>query len=437
MVEQLPHNPDAERSLLSCFLQAERAIDEAGDLRPDDFLIPAHRAVFDAIRALRGERKPVDIVTVGDAMARVGTAQMLGGDSLLAISQHVPIWHSVRHYGVLVARDGTQRRLIAACANISARAMRGDDAVEITSDARQLFADLEIRRDGGPVRLGDRLDEVIARIAEKTTAPETYRVNTGISRFDREIGGFRAPQLVVIAARPGIGKTALAGNVVLRAAKAGIPALVFSLEMSFDEMAERFIGADASVSVERIHRGLVSAEETAKLRSRAKALSPVPLFVDDRMLSIGQVTATARSWRLRRQEKQAVIVIDYLGLIRSSGKAENRNLEVGAMARGAKHLAKELDCPVVLVAQLNRAMEKEGREPMLSDLRDSGEIEAHADMVLFPHREPPTDGSGSASLIVAKHRGGVTGKIPCWWHAETMTFEGLKVDEMGATREVM
>jgi replicative DNA helicase len=430
-MSNLPHNPETERSLLSCFLQAERAIEEAGDIRLDDFLIPLHRAVFEAIRDLRATRRPVDLVTVGDEMTRRGTMAMFGGDSLIAIANHVPIWHGVRHWAGLVARDGTLRRVMSSCSEILARAPGAEDADTLVSEARRMFTDLETRRDGGPVRLGDRIDEVLVQLREKAKDPEGYRVRTGISKFDAVMGGFRSPQLIVVAARPGIGKTAFAGGVSLQAALNGIPALVFSLEMSFAEIAERVIGSHADFAVEKLHRGDLTEKELATLAAKSLRLHDIPLFIDDRVMNIAQLSATARSWRVRRPSKQALVVIDYLGLIRSERRAENRNLEVGAMAKSAKLLAKDLECPVVLVAQLNRAMEKEGREPMLSDLRDSGEIEAHADMVVFPHREQPLDQSGPASLIVPKNRGGVTGKIPCWWHAQQMTFTGLGVDENG------
>jgi replicative DNA helicase len=238
----------------------------------------------------------------------------------------------------------------------------------------------------------------------------------------------RPGQLVVVAARPGIGKTALAGCTALRAAKRGVPVLVFSLEMAFAELAERFLGAQSRMSVETIGRG-VSGAAMRELFAASRDLSALPLWVDDRILNAGQIASAARSWRVRNQGKRALVVVDYLGLIKPQGRSETRALEVGRMAWAAKMLAKDLACPLILVAQLNRGNEKEGRKPVLSDLRDSGEIEQHADVVIFPNREPPLEDSGEADLIVAKNRGGKTGKVSCYWNAPLMVFEGLAREE--------
>lgn len=424
----VPYNPDAERSLLSCLLMSPEAINESGDIVAEDFYNAPYCAVFNAIQSVRGKGHPVDLVTVGDELLRSGAIRLLMDDSVMSIGGHAVSWHQVKHYAGIVRRNGTLRRLMALSSEISARAESGDEEPDdLMSMARQRLADLEARRDGGPVRLGDQLADVFESVAAKAREPDGYSVSSGIPKFDAMIGGFRSPQLVIIAARPGIGKTALAGSIALRAASRGVPALIFSLEMSNLELAERFIGADARFAVERISRGDLSASDYTSLYKRAPVLAKYPLWTDDRTLTVGQIEATARRWRLKQPGKQALIIIDYLGLIKSSGKVENRNLEVGAMTRTAKMLAKDLACPVILVSQLNRSNEKESREPVLSDLRDSGEIEAHADMVIFPNRA--NDGqSGPADLIVPKNRGGKTGRVPCWWHAEYMTYDGLAVD---------
>jgi replicative DNA helicase len=263
------------------------------------------------------------------------------------------------------------------------------DPAEVLSDARRLMADLEGRTMGGPVKLGEGLGRVLDDIEARTRGQdESSTVGLGIASYDALIGPLRPGQLVVVAARPGIGKTALAGCTALRAAKRGVPVLVFSLEMAFAELAERFLGAQARMPVETIGRG-VSGLAMRELFAASRDLGSLPLWVDDRILNVGQIASTARSWRVRNQGRRALLVIDYLGLIKPQGRSETRALEVGRMAWAAKMLAKDLACPVMLVAQLNRGNEKEGRKPVLSDLRDSGEIEQHADVVIFPNREPP------------------------------------------------
>jgi len=201
--------------------------------------------------------------------------------------------------------------------------------------------------------------------------------------------------------------------------------------MALQEMFERLIGAAARFPVDRLSTGNCSVDEIKRVWFKGGDLRNAPLWLNDRTQTVGKLVATARAWRSRVRSEQAVVVVDYLGLIRFSGRAENRNAEVSAMSSAMKNMANDLECPVVLVAQLNRASEREGRDPMLSDLRDSGSIEQDAHKVIFPVREPPLNGSGPARLIVAKNRGGATGVVPCRWHHEFMEF----VDEARAEQQ--
>ncbi len=420
-------NQDAERTVLGCMLLSDEAIAECTDLRPDDFAVPAYRATFEAIRELTDQRKPADPITVGDVMATKGQGGHLRlmGESLLGIADGVSSWRNVGHFVEIVARDGATRRLISLAAELGERALGGTDLRELLNHARAGLAELETGKSGGPVRMGDGVMGALDMIGERSKDPDGYAVGTGIREFDQKIGGFRAQNLVVVAARPGIGKTAFAGTIARRAAVArGIPTLVFSLEMSFQELTERFIGAEARFPVERLTRGNISRPEFSALMLKLADLRNAPLWIDQRVLTIAQIETTARRWRAQQKTRQALIVIDYLGLVKPSDRrAENRTLEVGRMAWAAKMMAKDLDCPVMLVSQLNRASADGDAEPELHNLRDSGEIEQHADTVIFPHRSKPLDQSGPAWLIVAKNRGGKMGKVRCHWHAELMTFE--------------
>ena len=423
---RLPHNPDAERSLIGCFLTSPEAFEIAGEVTPDDFLSPHYRAIYETITALRDGGIQVDLVSVGDEMQRRGVygAFVDSGDSLALIAANAPIAQTAQHYASLVTRDGTLRRLISLCAELTERAGdNGASADELVSEAQLRIADLAVRGVGGPRPLGETLGGLMQAVEDRARNPEGHRVSIGIGSFDRMIGGIKAPQLVVVAARPGVGKSAFVGNLLWRAAKRGVPGLLFSLEMSATEMAERIVGAEARLSVHSISTGKIDYGQFKSLHQHCARLSSLPLWVDDRVLTAQQITANAKRWRAQNPAPQAIVAIDYVGLIRSTDKAETRALEVGRMAWAAKALAKDINCPVVLVSQLNRASEKDGREPVLSDLRDSGEIEQHADMVIFPHRPQMLSGSGPASLIVAKHRGGPTGRVSVQWHAEFMTFE--------------
>jgi replicative DNA helicase len=421
-----PHSFEAERSVLSALLMSPAAAVVLGELRTDDFLDPLHRRVFEAIGDLAREQLPVDSTTVAD---RMGLFENVGNgardlEALTEIAGFAPTWHRVEQYADIVIRHATQRRIAATCADYASRAQVQDaDPGALLVDLRAALADLELRSPGGPGRIGSRLEGVLETIEGRLTRQDRAAfVGSGIAEYDAKIGPWKPGQLVVVAARPGMGKTALAGGCALKAAKRGEPALFFSLEMASQEVFERFVGAWTRTSVEAIGRGM-GGQAMRKLFLDARDMADLPLWVDDRMLTIGQITATARSWRARNPSPRGLVVIDYLGLIRPTGRSESRALEVGRQAWGAKMLAKELACPVMLLAQLNRDAEKQDRDPMLSDLRDSGEIEQHADVVIFPQRRPPLHESGPAELQVAKNRGGRTGRIDCHWQAEVMTFD--------------
>jgi replicative DNA helicase len=421
-----PHNTDAEADFLSCVLVRETSLDESGHLEAADFFLPMHRVLFEAILAVRKRGERADGVTAWDEIVRAKKSGHFsdGWSTIAAIAQRAPVSFNARGYAAIVRRDALLRRIMGKCTEINQAAQAGDSEAEaILGRAIREFADMAMTGAGGPEHVGKNLDAVINVIEQKHRAPTEFRVMTGLREFDSIIGGFGTEQLVVVAARPGMGKTALAGTVALSVARSGVPVLVFSLEMSFQEMAERFLSAASRIGGHALSTGRIRSDQFASLNRAASGIYSAPLYVDDRMLSISQIMSTARSWRLRQESKRCLIVIDYIGLVKSEGRVESRQIEVGAMSKAAKTLAKELHVPVMLLSQLNRKSEEQDRKPILSDLRESGGIEQDADMVIFPWREPPLHVSGKAELIVAKHRGGPRGLVPCWWHANTMTFE--------------
>jgi len=417
----MPHSLDAEKAVLGSLLLRPTALDEIADMAADAFYLPAHREIVEAMRRIAGDGKRLDVVVLFDELTR----RKAGVDLGYLSSLEPPTAEALGYWADIVRKKSALRRVLEVAAEMRAQAIEGEDPETVIADATKNLADIAVSGDkGGPVKLGDRLIEVLENIQAKVTEPKRFGVGTGISAFDTRFGLLRPGTLIVVAARPGIGKTALAGTVARNAAKDGIPSLVFSLEMAFQEMAERFLSAESGVNGQLIATGRVNATEFRQLHSAAGKLAEAPIAIDDRILTAGKIAATARAWRARQRTKQALVVVDYLGLIRSAERSETRALEVGRMAWAMKTMAKALDVPVILVAQLNRKNEQEKREPVLSDLRDSGEVEQHAHMVIFPHREPPLDQSGAADLIVAKNRGGITGKVAVWWHAETTTFAG-------------
>lgn len=424
-------SPEAERELLGTLLNGGWAWDEVADVvTPEDFNTPAHAAIWRAVSAVKGRGRYVTPSTVADAMGPdAGMLAIVGGPGYLTeLAAGVTTSAGAASAAEVIRELATLRRLRLACGELSSRALaRHGSASELAAQARQQFADLEVNASlGGPVRLGEGLGGVLAAIDERCQPDASPGVPTGFAKFDMLMGGLKPERLHVVAARPGIGKSSWLGTVSLRAARHGFPVLIFSLEMSFGEMAERFLAQETdSVPASIMANGRVSPADRQALNAAAGRVENLPLWVDDRMLTCAQICATARSWHARNgRKKLALVAIDYLGLIRSTErKAETRTLEVGGWAKAAKHLAKDLKAPVVLVSQLNRGNDKEQRPPRISDLRDSGEIEQHADMIMFPHREPPLDCNGPATLMVAKNRGGQTGQIGMFWRGEFMCFD--------------
>jgi len=422
-------NAEAEARTVGCLLLHDDALSLVADsLRPEDFAIPPFRAAYEAVLSVRASGRAIDPLTVQDELGRAGRGTMLAaaGTDLLALADAASIWHNVREWAAMVARDGARRRVVSVCQQISQRVTDGGDEVaDVLADARRDFADIEAGAGGGPESLATALPGALDAIEARRSAPEANDVTTGLREFDEKIGPTRAGQLVVVGARPGVGKTAWAVTVALHAARRGVPVLIFTLEMTRNEMIERLAGADARLCVSDLARGRVTREAFRALYGAN--VGRLPISIDDRVLTMGQIASVARAWRARNRGLRALVVIDYVGLVRPpAGKREMRSTEVGQMAWGAKVLAKDAACPVMMLSQLNRAME-DGAEPSLTNLRESGEIEQHAHMVVFPHRDmsvaPEPGASQSAHIIVAKNRGGPVGRIPCWWHGKYMTFE--------------
>ncbi len=424
-----PHNLDAEKATLGAVLIRPSVFSELdGLLATDDFYLPAHREIWDAMRACDSVGH-LDNVSLADELKSKGQLARLDGGEvyLLDLSGFVPTADSARHYAGIVREKATRRRLIALALELASRANGDCDATELLSEARGSLDAIEVPSDDGPVRVGDALEAAKDVIEARAKNLRVGAVMSGIVALDQLTGGFRAGQQIVIAARPGGGKSALAWTTAIRAAMGGVPALCFSLEMSRQELVERAITFTGNVP------GLGSARLDIagwdKIRKAEEKLRPLPLWVDDRKLSMGRISAEARRWRSRHaRDAMPLLVVDYLGLVRSSGRSENRQSEVAAWSRAFKVLAGDLKCPLILVAQLNRQSVTGGapREPVLSDLRDSGAIEQDADMVIFPWRD--NDETAEAKLIVAKHRNGRTGFVRARWSGELMAF----YDDQGA-----
>ena len=444
-----PQNLDAERSALGGVLVKPSAVDELlTGLTADDFFLPAHREVFEGMMALDKRRQPIDIISLADELKTRGALPRLeGGETyLVTLAQGVPTAENIEHYIRLVKEKATLRRLISACAEIQSRAY-GEFGVyeEFLDEAENaVFKVAQQTRKEGFSSVADMMGEVLENIEERARErKEITGVPTGYTKFDHMTAGLQPENLIIVAARPGVGKTSWAVNVAMNCALLHkMPVLIFSLEMSKYELMERMLAGEARIDSARLKRGHIEYSDWKnKIYPAGNRLAQAPILIDDSGApTILDIRAKARRFRsdLRyfppRSEtgdKQlGLIVVDYLQLARGSTgkKDESREREIADISRGLKTLAKDLKVPIIAVSQLNRGLEKrEDKRPQLSDLRESGAIEQDADMIVFIHREEMfnTESAerGKAELIVGKHRHGPTGSVPLTFIKEYTRFE--------------
>ncbi len=428
-----PQNLDAERGVLGSILLMNEAIDEVGEsLKAEHFYSDAHQKMYAAIQQLyeKGIRG-IDAITLAEELVRRSEFEDVGGAGYLAqILEAVPHAAHVRYYATIVREKWMQRSLIYACTEILSESYNASDDVEglLQSAERRIFSILESQGDTGSFAISDILLEAFARIEERQhTAGDVTGITSGFTDLDHQTTGFQPTELSILAARPSRGKTALVCNIAEAGArKSAKGVLLFSLEQSNLELAERFLSITARIDGHALRAGtLTDAQHEAMVRA-SDDLSRLPLFIDDKPgRTMTQVAAIAR--RLHRKSPLGVIIIDYLQLIEPDDKGSPREQQIAQISRRLKFLAKELKVPVIALAQLNRGVElREDKRPRLADLRESGAIEQDADMVMFLHRPDaydPEDRPGEAEIIVAKHRSGPTGLVRLTWRKEYMRFE--------------
>jgi replicative DNA helicase len=449
-----PHNLEAERSALGGVLVKPLAFDEmATVLTADDFFLPAHREIFLAMMELDQRRQPIDVVSLGDELKSRGALPRLeGGQSyLITLANSVPTAENISHYVRLVKEKATLRRLIAACAEIQSRAYGEFGSYEeFLDDAEtQIFkvAQQNRRESFQPVGelLGDVVNELQTRSMERR---QITGVPTGFTKLDEISAGLQPENLIVVAARPGVGKTSWAINVATHAAlNHGIPVLIFSLEMSKFELMERMLAGEARIDSSRMRRGMIEyGDWKSHIYPAADRLTKAPILIDDSAApNILELRAKARRFRGNPKYFPAssdgrtplgLMVVDYLQLARGLGgrREESREREIAEISRGLKALAKDLRIPIIAVSQLNRGLERrEDKRPQLSDLRESGAIEQDADMILFIHREEMygTEGAerNKAELIIGKNRHGPTDTVLLTFQREYTKFQNYAEDE--------
>ncbi len=426
-----PQDVAAEQSVLGGMLLSKDAIADVVEvLKPSDFYRPAHQTVYDAILDLYGRGEPADPVTVAAQLTRDGDIARVGGAPYLhTLIASVPTAANAGYYARIVRERAILRRLVEAGTRIvqmgyGAASGSGGDVDEVVDRAQAAVYDVTERRTSEDyVRLEQVLPVALDEIeAIGSRGGALYGVPTGFRDLDELTNGLHAGQLIVVAARPAIGKSTLALDFCRSASiKNGLASVVFSLEMSRSEITMRLLSAEARVPLNHIRTGAMTDDDWARMARRMGEIADAPLFIDDSPnLTMMEIRAKAR--RLKQRHELKLVVVDYMQLMTSTKRVENRQQEVSEMSRSLKLLAKELEVPVVAVSQLNRGPEQRtDKRPQLSDLRESGAIEQDADMVVLLHREDvyerESPRAGEADLVVAKHRNGPTATV-------TVAFQG-------------
>lgn len=435
-----PHSLEAESSVLGGLLLNNDAWDPMADLlKPEDFYRYEHRLIFAAIDALIAATKPADVITVYEHLQNLGKADDVGGLAYLnSLAQFVPNAGNIRRYAEIVRERAILRRLITASDEIATRAFstQGKPVKDILDEAEQkIFSIGEqgARNKQGFQGMDSLVVKLLDRVQEMADNPNDITgVPTGFYDLDRMTSGFQPGDLVVLAARPSMGKTALAINIAEHVAlNEGLPVAVFSMEMGASQLAIRVVGSIGRIDQMHLRTGKLTDSEWPRLTETIEKLRGVALHIDETPgLATGELRANAR--RLARQcGKLGLIVVDYLQLMSgSSSDGENRATELGEISRGLKMLAKELQCPVIALSQLNRSLEsRPDKRPMMSDIRESGAIEQDADVIMFIYRDDyynkDSKEPGVAEIIISKQRNGPTGTCKLAFLKPITRFESL------------
>ncbi|MBU3653836.1 MAG: replicative DNA helicase [Limnohabitans sp.] len=436
-----PHSLEAESSVLGGLLLDNSAWDRVGDLVTDsDFYRYEHRLVFSAIASLINSSRPADVITVFEHLQSLGKADEVGGLAYLnSLAQYVPSASNIRRYGEIVRERAILRKLVTASDEIATTAFspKGRPVAQILDEAEQKI--FHIGEEGSRMKQGFQsmnslVVDLLDRVEEMSQNPNDITgVPTGFYDFDRMTSGMQPGDLIVLAARPSMGKTALAINIAENVAvQEGLPVAVFSMEMGASQLAVRIVGSIGRIDQGHLRTGKLSDDEWPRLTEAIEKLRNVSLHIDETPgLTPSELRANAR--RLSRQcGKLGLIVVDYLQLMTgsSSDGGDNRATELGEISRGLKMLAKELQCPVIALSQLNRSVEQRtDKRPMMSDLRESGAIEQDADVIMFIYRDDyynkDSKEPGVAEVIIGKQRNGPTGTVKLAFLKPITKFESL------------
>lgn len=428
-----PYSLEAEQSVLGAMLNDEESVAVAlENLSADDFYRAENKEVFSAMLSLFEQNKPIDVVTVCDALSQKQVLDTIGSSEFIAnLAISIQTTANIKYYVDIIKEKALLRNLIDASGQISRLSYEATDSpAAIAETAEKLIFDvLQGKMSKSFSKMSDVIQKNFARLEElQGMNLRITGLETGFSHLDYILSGLQKGTLNILAARPGIGKTSFALNIAKHVAiKNKIPVAVFSLEMSEEELTNRIISSQAMVDSERLKTGRLDASDWERLMQAAVPMSEAPLYIDDTsMISVTEIRSKCR--RLKLEQGLGLIIVDYLQLMQGKGRSESRQQEVSEMSRSLKILAKELEVPVLTLSQLSRSIEtRTDKTPVLSDLRESGAIEQDADVVMFLHKpeteEEQEEGANSmAELIIAKHRSGSTGRVKLMWRPQNTTF---------------
>ncbi len=435
LVHLPPQNIAAEESLISAILVDNHTLlDVLEILASDDFYKTAHQKIFAAVTDLFSRNEPIDLVTLSNYLKQLGQLDQVGGPAYLAhLVDTVPLAVNAPHYAKIVHDKASLRRLILKAADITRRCFEDRDEVDEVIDFAEAsvfeISENKAHQSFHPLSklIVNNIDMLEERQGNKSLITG---VTTGFTLLDHKTSGFQKSDLIILAARPGMGKTAFALNVARNAAiDAGVPVAIFSLEMSKEQLSMRMLSSEARLDSTRLRTGFISQEHWEQITEAAGSLTNAPIFIDDSpVLTAMEIRAKAR--RLKLDKNIGLVIIDYLQLMQGRRSAERRELEISEISRALKALAKELSIPVVALSQLNRMLEQRSdKRPQLSDLRESGALEQDADVVAFIYRDEVYNkdennpNRGKAEIIISKQRNGPIGTVPLVFLGAYTRFE--------------
>jgi replicative DNA helicase len=432
----LPHNAEAERTVLGAVLVDNAAFNSAAEtLTREDFYRESHRRIFEAMAALAERSQPIDLVTLKDELIRASALEAVGGAAYLgSLVDGVPRITSVEQWSRIIKEKAVLRNLIHASNRIVQSCYEAEDDAAIILDRaeKSIFDIAERRIRQGFVALREVVKESFRTIDQLAQSKDVVTgVPTGFVDLDERTSGLQKGDLIIVAARPAMGKTSLCLNIAQNASeRTGETVGVFSLEMSKEQLVLRMLCADARVDAHRLRTGNLGEKDWARLAKAYADLSASKIYIDDSaMLTPLEMRAKCR--RLKAEHGLSLVIVDYLQLVTGAGRVENRQQEIASISRSLKGLAKELECPVIALSQLSRAPEaRTDKRPQLSDLRESGALEQDADIVMFIYREeeykPTDENRGIAEINIGKQRNGPTGTVKLAFIKEFTRFENLE-----------